>query len=114
MEESTHGIQSQFCIGYSDLSGIRYLELLGIDEIEKFDAWPEIEYPEFFWWRIDHLVQPEPDDPMQYRCPRCFSTKIDVSYPYIQCLHCGYDEPLIDFPISHDFHLAFTKEFKVR
>lgn len=61
-----------------------------------------MEYPEHTFWRWDHeeLVKPEPEDPMQSRCPRCYSTKIGFGYPYIQCFHCGYNEPLIDFPIG--------------
>ena len=41
-----------------------------------------------------------------YRCPECQSSSVSVSYPYISCRSCGYSEPLIDFPISHDFHRA--------
>lgn len=70
-----------------------------------------VEYPEFFWWREDNkkLVRPEPKDPMQTRCPRCFSTQVVIGYPYIECKHCGYNEPLIDFPISYDYHLALSE-----
>lgn len=73
-----------------------------------------VQYPEFFWWRVDNeeLVRPEPEDPMQTRCPRCLSTEVAIGYPYIQCKHCGYNEPLVDFPISHYYHLALTREFK--
>lgn len=72
-----------------------------------------VEYPEFFFWRVEHegLAQPEPDNPMQSRCPRCYSIRIDFDYPYIRCLNCGYNEPLIDFPISYYHHLALEREF---
>ncbi len=80
-----------------------------------------VEYPEFFWWRFDQifcdyngdlLILPdmmdeyfkEPEDKTQTRCPRCYSAHVDVGYPYIQCSHCGYNEPLIDFPISQAFN----------
>lgn len=58
-----------------------------------------IEYPEHWGWRLDNekLVHPEPKDPMLTRCPRCFSTQINIGYPYIECRNCGYNEPLIDF-----------------
>jgi len=73
------------------------------------------EYPPFFFWRASHesLVQPEPEDPLQTRCPRCFSTKVVIGYPYIECLNCGYNEPLIDFPISRYCHLALERELEV-
>jgi len=63
----------------------------------------EVEYPEFFWWRIIHeeecsIKHTEPDNPMQIRCPRCLSVEVDIGYPYIECQHCGYNEPLIDYP----------------
>lgn len=72
-----------------------------------------IEYSEFELWRDEHgeLACPEPKDPSQTRCPRCFSTKFVIGYPYMECRHCGYSEPLIDFPISHYYHLALTQEF---
>lgn len=75
-----------------------------------------IEYPEFFWWRVNHedecsIKHTEPEDPTQARCRRCLSTEVVIGYPYIQCKHCGYNEPLIDFPISHDYHLALERQF---
>lgn len=74
-----------------------------------------VEYPEFFWWRFEQIfgvtkeeleITPdvmeeyfkEPEDPLQTRCPRCFSTQVTIGYPYIECRNCGYNEPLIDFP----------------
>lgn len=70
------------------------------------------EYPPHFFWRAqnENLVRPKPEDPTVCRCPRCFSTRIDIGYSYIKCLNCRYNEPLIDFPISHYYHLAMTKE----
>ena len=67
-------------------------------------AFDEIEYPEFFWWRENNgkLVRPEPKNPLQTRCPRCLSTKIVVSYLYIECRNCNYNESLMDFPCSRD------------
>jgi hypothetical protein len=82
----------------------------------------EIEYPEFFWWRLDHLTEDQKKELMEpgsdlmiitpdcldefypeppgnpYRCPRCLSTKVHFGAVWIMCLHCGYNEPLIDFP----------------
>ena len=91
-------------------------------------AWDKVEYPEFFEWRFEQIfgdstefliITPdmmdkyfkEPDNPMQSRCPRCYSTNISFGYPYIQCFNCGYNEPLIDFPISQYTHLALKKEY---
>jgi len=96
--------------------------LFSLDGVVNF-----VEYPEFFWWRFEQVfgkseefleITPdmvdgyfkEPEDPMQTRCPRCFSTRVDIGYPHITCKDCGYNEPLIDFPISHYFHLAMLKE----
>lgn len=72
------------------------------------------QYPEHTFWRWDHeeLVRPEPVDPLQTRCPRCFSTEFIIGYPYIECKNCGYNEPLIDFPISQYFHLALLQEVR--
>lgn len=66
------------------------------------DADHQIEYPEYFLWRWDNeeLVKPEPRDPMKMRCPRCFSIEIVIGYPSLRCENCGYDEELIDFPIT--------------
>lgn len=76
--------------------------------IGMFDLY---QYPEHTFWRWDHedLVRPEPEDPTQLRCPRCFSTEFIVGYPYIECKNCKYNEPLIDFPISHYCHLALLR-----
>jgi len=80
-----------------------------------------VEYPEFFWWRFERIfgdsnefliITPdmmdeyfkEPEDPLQTRCPRCFSTQFIIGYPYMECKNCGYKEPLIDFPMSEDFY----------
>ena len=66
-----------------------------------FDMFDKVEYSEFFWWREYRDIEQEPPaslKPTDYRCPRCYSTNISIGYPYIQCLHCGYNEPLIDFP----------------
>ena len=78
-------------------------------------AWEKVEYPPFFWWRFERIfgssnefliITPdtmdkyfkEPDDPMQTKCPRCLSVRVNVVYPYIECRNCSYNEPLIDFP----------------
>ena len=59
------------------------------------------EYPEFFWWREDHGIEQEPElTSTDYWCPRCHSGRVIIGYPYIWCEHCGYNEPLIDFPSS--------------
>jgi len=74
-----------------------------------------VEYPEFFQWRFQQIFGnsneplvitpdmmdeyfPEPKDPTQQRCPRCLSTEVVIGYIYIKCRHCGYNEPLVDFP----------------
>ncbi len=72
------------------------------------------EYPEFFFWRVNYedernIKHTEPGDPMQTRCPRCLSTEVVIGYPYIECQHCGYNEPLIDFPISRYYHLVLER-----
>ena len=91
--------------------------------------WDEVIYPEFFWWRFNQVfgdseefltITPdlmdeyfkEPDDPLQTRCPRCLSTEVIIGYPYIVCKDCGYDEDLIDYPISEDFHKYFKETLK--
>ena len=91
-------------------------------------AWDKVEYPPFFWWRFNQIfgdseefliITPdmmdeyfkEPEDPLTLRCPRCYSTKFIIGYPDIKCLNCGLEEPLIDFPISYDYHLALMQQF---
>lgn len=93
-------------------------------DMGEFDL---VEYPKFFDWRFEQVfggsdefleITPdlmdeyfkEPKDPLQTRCPRCLSIEVIVGYPYIECQHCGYNEPLIDFPISYSMHLALEKE----
>jgi len=101
------------------------------EEIEKatFEAdmrnpdgvWEEVAYPKFFWWRFNQIfgnsdefliITPdmmdeyfkEPDDPLQTRCPRCMSIEVIIGYPDMVCQSCGYNEPLIDFPMSESFY----------
>lgn len=78
------------------------------------DIGEPIEYPEHTFWRWDHeeLVELEPENPLQTRCPRCFSTRVIIGYPYIECRNCGYNEALMDFPISRYYHLALLQEVK--
>ena len=72
-----------------------------------------IEYPEFFWWRFNHLpekkkpylLMPDSMDEFYkepegkgYRCPRCLSTKVHFGDVWIKCKKCGYNETLIDYP----------------
>ncbi len=89
-------------------------------------CWDKVVYPEFFWWRFKRIfgdstefliITPdmmdeyfkEPEDKMQTRCPRCFSTEVIVGYPYIECKNCEYSESLIDFPISRSVHLSYLR-----
>ena len=92
--------------------------------------WGEpIQYPEHFYWRLEHLTEdqkkqlmepgsdmmiitpdcldqfyPEPDPTgMTYRCNRCLSTDIDWKAEWIVCRHCGWDEPLHDYPVARRF-----------
>ena len=44
-------------------------------------------------------------------CPKCGSNKIRVQYPDISCIACGYDDSLMDFPISHEHHRALCFEY---
>ncbi len=46
-----------------------------------------------------------------YQCPECKSKSIKIGYPDIVCLDCGYSGPLIDFPISWDWHRHYCREF---
>jgi len=102
-------------------------EVQQIDIDDPDGCWDKVEYPEFFWWRFKQvfgdsneflIITPdmmdeyfkEPDDPMQSRCPRCYSTKIVIGYPDIKCLNCGLEEPLIDFPVSNYYHLAMQQQ----
>lgn len=78
-----------------------------------------MEYPEFFFWRANHedecsIKHAEPEDSMQTRCPRCLSVEVAVGYPCMECQHCGYSEPLVDFPTSRCYHLALEKMFNDR
>ena len=92
-------------------------------------AWDKVQYPEHFWWRLDHLTEdqkkqlmedgsdvmiitpdcldefyPEPDPTGQtYRCNRCLSTELDWQPEWIVCKHCGWSEPLYDFPVARRY-----------
>ena len=91
--------------------------------------WEKIEYPEHFWWRLEHLTEEqesqlkEPDSDMMvitpdcldqfypepepvghaYRCNRCLSTEIDWQPEWIVCKKCGWTEPMYDFPVARRF-----------
>jgi len=46
-----------------------------------------------------------------YRCPRCKSARVSIGYPRMECLRCGWSEPLMDFPISWDWHRYYCCEY---
>lgn len=85
----------------SELSNL--YDPLGLDDLDTYDFIDYVIYPEFFFWREDHRAYPEPK-PTVTCCPRCFSQKVNIGYPYIICDSCGYNEPLVDFPSSSYFH----------
>jgi len=107
--------------------GYFHSEIQQVDLDHPDGCWEKVEYPEFFWWRFEQvfgnsdeflIITPdmmdeyfkEPADPMQTRCPRCYSTKVVVGYPSIKCLDCSLEDPLIDFPIAHWYHLALLQQ----
>lgn len=118
-----------------DLSACPYLQCLC--PANDWDLWDEAIYPEHFWWRLEHLTEDqeqqlmEPGDDMMIitpdcldqfysepeplgqvlRCPRCLSTAYTTGYPDIKCADCGYDEPLIDFPVSESFYEYYSEYF---
>ena len=48
---------------------------------------------------------------LSYVCPKCKSGRVQIGYPDIQCPSCGWSEPLIDFPISWDWHRYYCQEY---
>jgi len=46
-----------------------------------------------------------------YSCPQCHSSRVKIGYPDIECLACGWSEPLIGFPISYDCHRSLCLEY---
>ena len=48
---------------------------------------------------------------LEYQCPQCKSKRVKSGYPDIECLACGWSEPLIDFPISWDWHRHYCREY---
>lgn len=48
---------------------------------------------------------------LDLECPQCGSKRVKVCYPHIDCLSCGWSEPLIDFPISFGSHRSLCMEF---
>ena len=44
-------------------------------------------------------------------CSKCHSHRVKVSYPDIECLACGYSEPLVDYPVSWNCHRNYCHEF---
>ncbi len=47
----------------------------------------------------------------EYQCPKCHSPSIIIDYPDIFCRACGHTEPLIDYPISWDWHRHYCREY---
>ena len=47
----------------------------------------------------------------EYQCPQCHSTRVKIGYPDIECLACGWSEPLVDFPISYDCHRSLCLDY---
>ena len=45
-----------------------------------------------------------------HACPKCGSSRVKNGYPDIECLACGYRQPLVDFPISWDWHRYYCQE----
>lgn len=69
------------------------------DDPPAWEMWDEVQYPEFFDWQVlnEKLVCPQPENPLQTRCPRCFSIEVITGYLYIECKNCGYNEILSDY-----------------
>ena len=61
--------------------------------------WRRVELAEHELWQQSHkrimCKEPGPD---VMRCPRCYSLEVEIHSLNIVCSHCGYAEPLIDFP----------------
>ena len=57
---------------------------------------------EDYWegWRWNHKCYNKPKNPLKKYCPRCFSTKIKMTYELGTCKKCGFVEELIDFPCN--------------
>ena len=94
----------------------------GVCIFDDPDVGEPVEYPEFFWWRLEHLAEVqkrqlmEPDSDCMiltpdcldqfyleppgnvHRCRRCLSIDIVIGQDWIICRHCKYNEPLIDYP----------------
>lgn len=120
-QETLPGFEGYVCI-FQCLTHCPYPD--GPCPYDDPDIGEPIEYPEFFWWRLEHLTEdqkrqlmepgldmmivtpdclddfyPEPEPVGKvYRCLRCLSTKVHFGEVWIVCRHCGYNEPLIDFP----------------
>jgi len=47
----------------------------------------------------------------EYQCPKCHSNRVKIGYPDMECLTCGWSGPLIDFPISWDWHRHYCREY---
>ncbi len=58
-------------------------------------------------------ITPESRESQVPRCPKCASRRVGIGYPNIQCLACGWSEPLVDFPVSWDFHRQYCREYGV-
>ena len=46
-------------------------------------------------------------------CPRCYSKRVKIGYPYIHCSTCKLTEPLIDFPASVSYLTAIREYYPV-
>ena len=89
------------------------------EAIDRYDVRVDRECPDYpqmstavpEWWAFrqeHHYRQERPGH--GYSCPRCFGARIKVDYPAIKCLRCGYQEDLIDFPISNYVRDILSRE----
>jgi len=74
----------------------------GFEEADRFDDVEIIEWSQHEAWRLNHKHRKDPGGVI-LRCPRCFSTKVEIEPPYILCKGgCRYSEMLIDYPVNID------------
>ena len=46
-----------------------------------------------------------------YQCPKCKSKTVRIVLGDFVCTSCGYSEPLIDYPVSWDWHRHYCREY---
>ena len=95
------------------LPGFEHLDPFNFDHLVDPIEWRDYlvdsaTLPEHQWYRtLYNITKERPAEGNS--CPRCYSKRVKISYPYIRCHTCKLTEPLIDYTASALF-LDYIKQ----